>query len=341
MPLYFPPEVTLTNTATLTNKTLTAPAISAATFTGANTGTIGASAAANTTLFSETADNTQTNSVFLNTRDVGTSGKAVGLLVKGTGSTATTAADKHLILWGNTAANANKVLSVGNATTFAENLFITANGIISGDSAFGLRLTGLSSSLTLDNSVGAKLALVNSSLSVVGAGVRGVQGAQSSGSATGFSFTGGAHTTLAASTEALGIDFDLSQTVQFSTGALTTQRAFVVKAPTYGFVGASTLTNAATFAVTAPPTAGTNATLTNRFAIWAQTGPIALGNGIEPANNIADISQIYGVDLSAGNCSLGFRTEHAVAADVSLASTHSIQIRWNGSTYKIPLTFVA
>ena len=34
--------------------------------------------------------------------------------------------------------------------------------------------------------------------------------------------------------------------IQFATGALTNQRAFLIQAPTYGFVGLSTLSNAAT-----------------------------------------------------------------------------------------------
>jgi hypothetical protein len=68
------------------------------------------------------------------------------------------------------------------------------------------------------------------------------------------------------------VDWALNRTVQFSTGALTTQRAFLVRAPTYGFVGASTITNAATLAISGAPVAGTNATLTNTHALWVQAG---------------------------------------------------------------------
>ena len=64
------------------------------------------------------------------------------------------------------------------------------------------------------------------------------------GSPTALTLTGAAHTTLTASTEATDLNFNLSRTVQFATGAITTQRAVRIQAPTYGFVGASTITTA-------------------------------------------------------------------------------------------------
>lgn len=101
-----------------------------------------------------------------------------------------------------------------------------------------------------------------------------------SGSPSIVSITGGAHTTLAASTEAIDLKFNLSHTVQFSTGALATQRAALFQAPTYAFVGASTLTDAATLAVTGAPIAGTNATITNAYALWIQAGLTKLDGGL-------------------------------------------------------------
>jgi len=86
------------------------------------------------------------------------------------------------------------------------------------------------------------------------------------------SVTGAANTAVTASTEANDININLARIVQWATGALTTQRAFLVQAPTYAFVGASTITNAATFAITGAPAAGTNATLTHSYALWVQTG---------------------------------------------------------------------
>ncbi|MFZ2149778.1 MAG: hypothetical protein WAV15_01300 [Minisyncoccia bacterium] len=93
------------------------------------------------------------------------------------------------------------------------------------------------------------------------------QPVSTSGSPTGLGFTGGAHTTLTASTEASDINFNLARTVQFATGALATQRAVQITAPTYAFAGASTLTRASTVGIVGAPIAGTNATITNRHML--------------------------------------------------------------------------
>lgn len=94
-----------------------------------------------------------------------------------------------------------------------------------------------------------------------------VQPVYTSGSPSILTITGGAHTTLTASTEVIDLNINLSRTVQLATGALTTQRSVVVSPVTYGFVGASTVSFSSTFAVTGLPQAGTNATLTNSSAL--------------------------------------------------------------------------
>jgi len=88
-----------------------------------------------------------------------------------------------------------------------------------------------------------------------------------SGSPTIFTITGGAHTTLAAGTEVVDINFNLSRTIQLSAGALATQRSVVVSPVTYAFTGASTVSFSSTFAVTGLPQAGANATFTNSSAL--------------------------------------------------------------------------
>jgi hypothetical protein len=107
------------------------------------------------------------------------------------------------------------------------------------------------------------------------------QGAASSGTPTGVVFTGAAHTNLAQGLEATDVNWNLARTVQFDgSGSITTQRAFVVQAPTYAFTVGSTITNAATLAVTGAPTAGTNATLTNKYALWVQAGQTELDGAL-------------------------------------------------------------
>lgn len=96
--------------------------------------------------------------------------------------------------------------------------------------------------------------------------------AYTSGSDSAFVVTPGAHTNQTASTEETDINFNLARTVQFATGALTTQRAMRIQAPTYSFVGASTITNAATMDIAGAPIAGTNATITNAYAARINTG---------------------------------------------------------------------
>lgn len=96
--------------------------------------------------------------------------------------------------------------------------------------------------------------------------------AVATGAYTGFTFTGAAHTNQTASTEATMVNWNLAQTVQFATGALTTQRAMRIQAPTYSFVGASTITTASTLSISGAPTAGTNATISFPYALSVESG---------------------------------------------------------------------
>lgn len=65
---------------------------------------------------------------------------------------------------------------------------------------------------------------------------------------------------------------------------------------------------------------------------------LGIFNGTEPSTSPADMVQLYSVDLSAGNATLGLRTETAVAVEAALASTHTLAVRINGATYRILLT---
>jgi hypothetical protein len=91
---------------------------------------------------------------------------------------------------------------------------------------------------------------------------------------------GAPHTTLPATIETTDINFNLARTVQFAAGALTTQRAVRIQAPTYGFVGASTITTASTLSISGAPMAGTNATITNAYALNVESGRSRLGGNL-------------------------------------------------------------
>ena len=141
-----------------------------------------------------------------------------------------------------------------------------------------------------------------------------------SGSPTAFMVSGGAHTTLTASTESIGARFNFGQTKQWATGAIVTQREIYIEAPTYAFVGASTITNAATFVINAAPTAGTNATITNSYALWVQSGETRLvGSGATNAT--------YGlrVDNSGSNACLYVNDARQVGVGIIPTSTLEVQ----------------
>ena len=120
----------------------------------------------------------------------------------------------------------------------------------------------------------------DSSLTDIGTGITQAQTIATSGSPAAWTLTAAAHTTLAAGTECPDVNYDLARTVQFATGAIAAQRAFVVQAPTYAFVAASVVTTAATMAISGPPLPGLNATLTNSYALWVQSGTLALGTSV-------------------------------------------------------------
>ena len=115
--------------------------------------------------------------------------------------------------------------------------------------------------------------------------------AASSGAVSAFVITPPNDNAQTLSTEIPGFVFN-AFTRSWATGALTTQREFLVKAPTYAFTGASTITDAATLVVDAAPIAGTNATLTRSAALWVQAGLTRLGGGMMLASRVATATPI-------------------------------------------------
>ncbi len=91
-------------------------------------------------------------------------------------------------------------------------------------------------------------------------------GASSSGASTKMTFNQASHTAQTAGTEVLSVDFNNSFILQHSTGAITLQRTMLIRAMTYSFVGASTITDAMTLQIRGAPAAGANATLTRSWA---------------------------------------------------------------------------
>lgn len=63
---------------------------------------------------------------------------------------------------------------------------------------------------------------------------------------------------------------------------------------------------------------------------------LGIGNGTVPSTSPADMIQIFSVDASAGNATLGLRTEAAVATE-SVVSDRTLQVVINGTVYKLCL----
>jgi hypothetical protein len=139
--------------------------------------------------------------------------------------------------------------------------------------------------------------------------------------------TAPAHTALTASAEYNDIYFSLARTAQFSTGAITTQRAIRIDAPTYAFVGASTITNAVTMEVTSAPLAGTNATLTNAIAFKVSTGA-ATAKGILIQGAASQSGNLQELQNSSGTILALFDS----SGNLKLNGQNSIRLSDSGST---------
>lgn len=173
------------------------------------------------------------------------------------------------------------------------------------------------------------------------------QVAASAGNPKAFYVSGAAHTALTSGAEIIDFDLALDRTVQRGTGAVTTQRAVVVRAPTYGFVGASVVTDAATLAITAAPTAGTNATITNAYALWVQAGAVrigALGAGVMFTTSTGVLSRLaYGTALqvlrmNSGATALEFASVSNMTAPSNPADDGKVAIASAGNlTYSLLL----
>lgn len=98
------------------------------------------------------------------------------------------------------------------------------------------------------------------------------QAINTGGSPKGWVMNGGAHTTLAASAEAIDWDLALNRTVTFATGAKTLQRAAIVRAPTYSAPGATVVATANTFTITGAPIAAGSLTITEPWALHIESG---------------------------------------------------------------------
>ena len=101
---------------------------------------------------------------------------------------------------------------------------------------------------------------------------------------------------------------------------------------TVGTSGTTTHTSATRMTLTAQGNLGLG---TSTFGTSA-VSVLGIKNGTVPSTSPVDMIQIFSVDLSAGNATLGLRTETAVATE-TVTSDRTLSVKINGTTYKICL----
>jgi hypothetical protein len=156
-------------------------------------------------------------------------------------------------------------------------------------------------------------------------------GVLATASSVRFGYTGAADTGITPSVEAPSTYFNLGQTRQHSTGALSTQRDFRITPSIHSFVGASTLTNAAAFSIDGPSNGGTNATITNSSAIYVPTSALTnVGNsyGINVAASSGATNNYAGI-FTGGNLGVG---SFAPTSLVHISESNSATGNSNGLT---------
>lgn len=169
------------------------------------------------------------------------------------------------------------------------------------------------------------------------------QGVSTSGSPTGWTFTGGAHTTLAQA-EVIDLNFNLNRTVQFANaaGGHTTQRAILIQAPTYSHAAGSTRTiaTASTLSISGAPTAGSNTTITNSQALRVEGGRVSfeLSNG---STTVGGVTIVDGV--SSNKILLDLKKASSVFAvtqegRVTIAAPAAIQLDANDTSAYLKIT---
>lgn len=161
---------------------------------------------------------------------------------------------------------------------------------------------------------------------------------QGSGTAVGpiINISAGSHLTydpITSSIDALDINFNFNRTVQFKTGNLSYVNDFMVSAPTFSFVGASTISDASAVTISGAPIAGTNATITRSMALWVQSGAARFDGQIQMlgSQKIHRISTAIDYNILTSDYYIGV-TSTAAPRTITLPSAVTVG---NGGVYII------
>jgi hypothetical protein len=217
-----------------------------------------------------------------------------------------------------------------NAAASAEYIRITSTGVVfnEGSADLDFRIeSDLNANLFVTDGANNNLGI--GAVAAAAAHVDITQTVRTSGSPTALFVRGAAHTTLTASAEAPSVDFSLAATVQFATGALALQRAIVMRAPTYRFVGASTLALAFTAEITGAPVAGTNATITARAGARI-IGGLVLGSAALATTAVTGFLYVP----SCAGAPTGVPEAHTGTAAVVVDSTNNKLYFYSGGAWR-------
>ncbi len=152
---------------------------------------------------------------------------------------------------------------------------------------------------------------------------------------SGFNYTSPAHTALTASTEWISEKHNLSATIQYATGALTTHRGAYYQGQTISAVGASTITDAITMQIDGP-TAGTNTTITNPYALFINSLNWKYGSGVTGLRFRDNTSSglfaaAYSTNVTPSNTN-HFWMHNGITTHINATSAGSILLTNNGTS---------
>lgn len=220
------------------------------------------------------------------------------------------------------AINGAPIAGTNTTQTNTHALLIQAGAVSSGTQSYGLTVNAQTGATTnyAAQFIGGRVGIGTATPS----GLLAVTSTASTGTVVpDLLHTGAAHTSLTLSTERIELNFNMAQTKQWATGALTTQRFALFQAPTIAFAGASTVTDVATLAITGAPISGTNTTQTNTHALLIQAGAVTAGTqsyGLT-VNAQTGATANYAAQFMGGN--VGFKTATPTAYVHLAAGTSS------------------
>lgn len=307
-----------------------------------------------------TISGTQANSVSGFEIVLGASGKS-GDLIRGTGSQATTAYDKHLVLWGNTAANENYVLATGNGTSYTQTFTLNANGCV-------VIRPAVSTSgyvVQLDMTMAAQGGLFFTDFPVTYPDQPVIQASASMSGTTLVNRTanmvnltfqrtvsGSATTTDAFDMVKMRRDNVTSNASANLTSSGSILRLELISTQTSGTLADTTNvlflkgdTTSTGYLIRGQVDSSTekfNVTMTGNVIIGGSAAGssavnvLALSNSATAPSNSVDMVQLYSYDISAGNASLGIYVETAVVSE-TVVSDRTLAVKINGTDYKICL----